>query len=99
MFAWNGGPTGPSNLVHLELMGPRRRVDNHVVDNAETLLVDSDLVFYDPIETGFSRPEKPATSTLAYGARTSRAIAMRSLAVNIGRLLSLSGPSSTLAMS
>jgi carboxypeptidase C (cathepsin A) len=59
LFAWNGGPTGPSNLVHLELMGPRRRVENHVVDNAETLLVDSDLVFYDPIETGFSRPEKP----------------------------------------
>lgn len=59
IFAWNGGPTGPSNLIHLELMGPRRRVGNHVVDNAETLLVDSDLVFYDPIETGFSRPEKP----------------------------------------
>src|ERR1700722_12779053 len=59
IFAWNGGPTGPSNLIHLELMGPRRRVENHVVDNAETLLVDSDLIFYDPIETGFSRPEKP----------------------------------------
>ena len=35
-------------------------------------------------------PEKPATSTLRCSARTSRAIAMRSAAANIGRLLSLS---------
>ena len=58
-FAWNGGPTSPSNLIHLELLGPRRRVGDRVVDNAQTLLTDSDLVFYDPVETGFSRPEKP----------------------------------------
>jgi carboxypeptidase C (cathepsin A) len=58
-FVWNGGPTQPSNLLHLELMGPRRRVADHLVDNPETLLAQTDLVFYDPIETGFSRPEKP----------------------------------------
>lgn len=58
-FAWNGGPTGPAVLVHTELLGPRRLEGNTFVDNAESLLFATDLVFYDPIETGFSRPEKP----------------------------------------
>jgi carboxypeptidase C (cathepsin A) len=30
-----------------------------MVDNPDTLLTDSDLVFMDPVETGFSRPAKP----------------------------------------
>lgn len=55
-FLWNGGPTADSMLVHTEVFGPRRYTDNGMVDNAETLLTTSDLVFYDPVETGFSRP-------------------------------------------
>jgi carboxypeptidase C (cathepsin A) len=58
-FAWNGGPTVASAIVHMEGLGPRRRTKTGMVDNAETLLADSDLVFYDAMETGFSRPEKP----------------------------------------
>lgn len=58
-FLWNGGPTGPSTLVHTEVFGPRRITDKGFVDNAETLLATSDLVFFDPIGTGFSRPAKP----------------------------------------
>jgi carboxypeptidase C (cathepsin A) len=58
-FAWNGGPTVPSNLINMEGFGPRRLAGRGMVDNAETLLAASDLVFFDPIETGFSRPEKP----------------------------------------
>lgn len=58
-FLWNGGPTGPSTLVHTEVFGPRRIDGTRFVDNAETLLTTSDLVFYDPIGTGFSRPAKP----------------------------------------
>jgi carboxypeptidase C (cathepsin A) len=58
-FAWNGGPTGPSTLVHTELLGPRRIEGARFVDNAESLLYTSDLVFMDPVETGFSRPAKP----------------------------------------
>jgi hypothetical protein len=58
-FAWNGGPTVASAIVHMEGLGPRRRTKSGVVDNAETLLADSDLVFYDALETGFSRPAKP----------------------------------------
>jgi carboxypeptidase C (cathepsin A) len=58
-FAWNGGPTVASAIVHMEGLGPRRRTKTGMVDNAETLLADSDLVFYDALETGFSRPAQP----------------------------------------
>jgi carboxypeptidase C (cathepsin A) len=58
-FIWNGGPTTPSLILHTQAFGPRRITEQGFVDNAETLLASSDLVFYDPIETGFSRPEQP----------------------------------------
>lgn len=58
-FLWNGGPTTNSILVHTEVFGPRRITAAGMVDNAETLLTNSDLVFYDPIDTGFSRPARP----------------------------------------
>jgi carboxypeptidase C (cathepsin A) len=59
MFAWNGGPIVPAVLVQTELLGPRRLVSDHFEDNAESLLYSTDLVFMDPIGTGFSRLEKP----------------------------------------
>ena len=58
-FLWNGGPITNSILVHTEAFGPRRITPAGMVDNAETLLTTSDLVFYDPIDTGFSRPAEP----------------------------------------
>jgi carboxypeptidase C (cathepsin A) len=39
------------------MFGPRRIQGGALVDNLETLLTVSDLVFYDPVGTGFSRPE------------------------------------------
>jgi hypothetical protein len=36
------------------------------IRNAESLLYTSDLVFRDPIETGFSRPEKPEFDKESY---------------------------------
>lgn len=58
-FIWNGGPTTNSLLVHTEMFGPRRLDKTAFVDNAETLLRTSDLVFMDPVGTGFSRPARP----------------------------------------
>jgi carboxypeptidase C (cathepsin A) len=58
-FAWNGGPTIPSIYLHTGLLGPRRLAPSGFVDNPETLLAATDLVLYDPVETGFSRPAKP----------------------------------------
>jgi carboxypeptidase C (cathepsin A) len=71
-FAFNGGPGSSSIWLHLGLLGPRRVVSGDagelapppygLVDNAETLLQHSDLVFIDPVSTGYSRTvegEKP----------------------------------------
>ncbi|WP_436493711.1 S10 family peptidase [Actinokineospora sp. HUAS TT18] len=72
-FAFNGGPGSSSIWLHLGVFGPRRVVCGDagqlapppygLVDNQETLLTHSDLVFIDPVSTGFSRAvkgEKPA---------------------------------------
>ncbi len=72
-FAFNGGPGSSSVWLHLGLLGPRRVLFGDagdllpppygLADNAQTLLRHSDLVFIDPVSTGFSRPvkgEKPA---------------------------------------
>jgi carboxypeptidase C (cathepsin A) len=58
-FAWNGGPGAASSIIHMQGLGPRRLDKDHMIDNADTLLAASDLVFMDAMETGFSRPERP----------------------------------------
>jgi carboxypeptidase C (cathepsin A) len=64
-FVFNGGPGSASVWLHLGLLGPRRvdvgDVDAptpppyKLIDNPETLLAVSDLVFIDPMSTGHSR--------------------------------------------
>ncbi|MGE5279083.1 MAG: S10 family peptidase [Acidobacteriota bacterium] len=71
-FAFNGGPGSSSVWLHLGALGPRRvfMTDEgwappppyRLVDNEQTWLAWTDLVFIDPVTTGFSRPaegEKP----------------------------------------
>jgi carboxypeptidase C (cathepsin A) len=65
-FAFNGGPGAASMWLHLGALGPRRAEfgdDGMVlprslklVDNEYTWLTFTDLVFIDPVGTGFSRP-------------------------------------------
>lgn len=58
-FLWNGGPGSSSSLVHLLGFGPRRIGPNdRPIDNDGTWLEFSDLVFVDPVGTGYSRPVK-----------------------------------------
>lgn len=64
-FVFNGGPGSSSVWLHLGMFGPRRVVVGdsttppappyRAVENGETLLDDSDLVFIDPVTTGWSR--------------------------------------------
>lgn len=54
-FLWNGGPGLPAASLEFEGSGPLRIENGRLVDNADTWLTDSDLVFMDPIGTGFSR--------------------------------------------
>lgn len=65
VFAFNGGPGSSSVWLHLGLLGPRRVIAGDVddpqtapygiADNAETLLRYADLVFIDPMTTGYTR--------------------------------------------
>jgi carboxypeptidase C (cathepsin A) len=66
-FAFNGGPGSASVWVHLGAFGPKSpELDpegfptgpppGRLVDNEYSLLDATDLVFIDPVETGFSRP-------------------------------------------
>lgn len=64
-FVFNGGPGSCAVWLHLGVFGPRRldtgdgvtpvRPSQRVVDNPHTLLHVTDLVFIDPVATGFSR--------------------------------------------
>ncbi|WP_155374357.1 S10 family peptidase [Catellatospora vulcania] len=76
-FAFNGGPGSSSVWLHLGLLGPRRVVMGDagaltpppygLADNAETLLRHSDLVFIDPVSTGYSRAVKGGKSREHHG--------------------------------
>ena len=65
VFAFNGGPGSSSVWLHMGLLGPRRvELDDEgmpgpppgrLVDNLHTILDVADLVFIDPVGTGFSR--------------------------------------------
>lgn len=64
-FSFNGGPGSSSVWLHLGLLGPKRVLfddEGHptpppyrLSDNEYTLLWESDLVFIDPVSTGYSR--------------------------------------------
>lgn len=64
-FLFNGGPGSSSVWLHIGAFGPRRVVLSedgkvvtppyHLTDNEGTLLDLSDLVFIDPVSTGYSR--------------------------------------------
>lgn len=66
-FVWNGGPGANSSLLHFEVVGPKRAEGERLVDNAETWLVETDLVFVDPVGTGFSRPTNAEYASEFYG--------------------------------
>jgi len=75
-FAWNGGPGSNAALVHLIGFGPKRIVPTAVADarwtvrdNPGTWLDFTDLVFVDPIGTGYSRVTKPQYTPEFYQTR------------------------------
>lgn len=67
VFSWGGGPSGPALGIQM-MYGPRTVTDDgRIVDNERSLLAVADLVFVDPIGTGFSRPEKAEYTAEFYG--------------------------------
>ncbi len=63
MFAFNGGPGASSSPLHMSALGPVLRADDNPKDrtsfeleeNKTSPLEVTDLVFIDPVSTGFSR--------------------------------------------
>ena len=70
-FVFNGGPGAASAYLHVGAVGPKRVSANpdgtlppapvRLVDNSETWLSFTDLVFIDPVGTGLSRSVKKNT--------------------------------------
>jgi carboxypeptidase C (cathepsin A) len=68
LFCFNGGPGASAVWLHLGGLGPRRAKVNEdatlppppyeLVDNEYTALLAADLVFIDPVATGYSRAAK-----------------------------------------
>ncbi len=77
IFVFNGGPGSASIWLHMGALGPKR-VDMGVegfmppppfklIDNAHTWLDLGDLVFIDPVGTGYSRAADPADNEKYWG--------------------------------
>ena len=80
-FVWNGGPGSSVSQPHLLGFGPRivKMDDDYgtarpfseseMEDNQETWLTATDLVFVDPVGTGYSRPTRPEYAAEFYQTR------------------------------
>lgn len=77
MFCFNGGPGASAVWLHLGGLGPRRARVNEdatlppppfeIVDNEHTILPAADLVFIDPVATGYSRAAKDEKQEQFFG--------------------------------
>ncbi|MEO6277039.1 S10 family serine carboxypeptidase-like protein [Roseateles sp.] len=95
-FFYNGGPGSASVWLQLGSFGPRRLVSGvpdttaarpfPIVDNAEHLLGQSDLVFINAVGTGYSQAIAPFTNRSFWGVDSDAALfrdfILRYLAVN-----------------
>jgi carboxypeptidase C (cathepsin A) len=77
-FAFNGGPGASSIFLHLGALGPKRALlgdqealppPYQLVTNEYTWLDFTDLVFIDPVGTGYSRPAPGIESKEFYGVK------------------------------
>jgi carboxypeptidase C (cathepsin A) len=76
-FAFNGGPGSSSVWLHMGAFGPKRvdmgpqgeqpKPPYRLVDNDDTALEFTDLVFIDPVTTGFSRAAPGEKDTQFHG--------------------------------
>jgi len=77
LFSFNGGPGSSSVWLHLGALGPKRvrMMDDgemppppyRLVENEHSWLDLADLVFIDPVGTGYSRATKPELASKFFG--------------------------------
>src|SRR3989441_343891 len=76
-FIYNGGPGSASAWLHMGAFGPRRIMTTdaaftppppyQIVDNQSSLIDVTDMVFIDPVGTGFSKPVGKGTGKDFWG--------------------------------
>ena len=79
IFLFNGGPGAASVWLHLGAVGPKKldipddgsapKPPYRVVDNPYSWLAEADLVFVDPVSTGYSRAADPDKAKEFYGVK------------------------------
>lgn len=79
VIAFNGGPGSSSVWLHLGVLGPRRVFSGDVdqmagppyelVDNDHSLLNEADLLFIDPVSTGYSRAAPGVDASQFHGVK------------------------------
>lgn len=80
VFAFNGGPGSSAVWLHLGALGPKRvpttkkgtkvlPPPRRVIDNAFSILDVADLVFIDPVSTGYSRAQEETKASEFHGFR------------------------------
>lgn len=78
MFAFNGGPGSSAVWLHLGALGPKLVPTSPdgtktltppitLIDNPHSILDVTDLVFIDPVSTGYSRPEGDSKGSEFHG--------------------------------
>ena len=82
LFLFNGGPGASTTPLHFGAFGPKKRegegAAQRMVDNPDSPLDAVDLVFIDPVGTGYSRP-LPGHEGQAFWSRTGDARAVKTI--------------------
>ena len=82
LFLFNGGPGASTTPLHFGAFGPKKRegegAAQRMVDNPDSPLDAVDLVFIDPVGTGYSRP-LPGHDGQAFWSRTGDAQAVKTI--------------------
>lgn len=100
-FVFNGGPGAASAYLHLGLAGPRIAnfgpngrdgANATIVDNPDTWLAFTDLVFVDPVGTGWSRTVKPDDAKNFYNVRTDAQVLAKIVALYTAKNARTSSP-------
>src|SRR5579884_1608434 len=100
-FVFNGGPGAASAFLDLGLVGPRIAefgaaghdgASVHLTDNPDTWLAFTDLVFVDPIGTGWSRAAKPDGGSAFWGVRSDAEVMAKVIALYVAKNGRVSSP-------
>ena len=96
MFAYNGGPGSASLWLHMGVLGPQRAVVEDTsqgskgpfrrVENAYSIIDETDLVMIDPVGTGFAKPVGVGKGEDFWGVGIHRSVHHRERALGVAEI-------------